>query len=455
MALIPLNDLGELRIGLYVQLECSWWKHPFTKNKFKISSKKEIETIRGIKKVKILYDPKRSAPNLEEEALDIPPLDPDESQAELEALEQDLIAPTEEIAEPPPSEKPVIKEQRRRRFHEHREQFRKVENAYWRILSESKDIFKGVSGGHALGLKNAEKVVSNLGAVLEDPNSSMTLMDVVSSHGMAKGISYHALNVCILSMITGRALGLDKDQLNALALAALFHDIGQRFLPVKVKFEGSGIVTQVDPITLPLHPGRGRDLLQTFAEFPEESIEAVFQHHERLDGSGYPLGLKDDQISLLAKIVMVIDEYDDLCNAPKLELSLTPHEALSKLFKANYENPSCKFSIDVILAVIQSVSIYPPGTIVELDDGSIGIVTSINISAPTKPLILLYVPDTRKHDAVMVDLLEDDSRSILKSIRPKDLPPKVLEHLSPRRMGIFLHTNHQPSPIQVHLKSRI
>ena len=454
MAFIPLTNLNDLRIGLYVKLECSWWNHPFTKNTFKILSQKEIDTIRTIKKLKVLYDPNLSSPLPEESTdgeVEISLLTDEEEEAN-PLPQQDEQPPEEAELEP---ELPEIKVQRRRVFHEHRQQFKKVEDAYWRILGESKDIFKGVSGGNTKGLKQAAQVVSNLGAVLEDSGASMTLMDVVSSHGMSKGVSYHAINVCILSMITGRTLGLSKDQLNALALAALFHDFGQRFLPVKVKFEGSGIVTQADPQTLPLHPAQGKELLETFVDFPKESIEAVYQHHERLDGSGYPLGLKDEQISLLAKIIMVIDEYDDFCNAPNPQASLTPHEALSRLFKANQDKETCKFSIDVILAMIQSLSLYPPGTLVELNDGTIGIVTSINMNTPTKPLVLLYVADTPKHEAVIVDLAEEETLAITKSIRPKDLSPNILEHLSPRRMAIFIHANRTPEIVQVHLKSKV
>jgi len=453
MAFVPLTNFDDLRIGLYVKLECSWWRHPFTKNTFKIHSQKELVTIRGIKHLKAYYDPDRSDPPVEDTQEADLALPTDLSQEVVDELLTDDVE-----TEIPDDEKAITKEkeERRRRFHEHRQQFKKVETAYWRILGESKDIFKGVSEGKAKGLQKAGNMVSNLGAVLEDLNSSMTLMDVVSSHGMSKGISYHALNVCILSMITGRTLGLPKDQLNALAMAALFHDIGQRFLPVKVKFEGSGIMTQVDPQTLPLHPAQGGELLQTFPDFPEESIEAVFQHHERLDGSGYPLGLKDEDISYLAKIIMVIDEFDDLCNASNPLLSMTPHEALSRLFKTNQEPSTRKFSIEIILAMIQSISLFPPGTIVELNDGSYGIVTSINMKAPTKPLLLLYVADTPKHEAILVDLAEEPTLFITKTIRPKDLPPNVLEHLSPRRMAIFVHTKKKNSElVQVHLKSKV
>ena len=453
MALIVLENHDELRIGHYVKLEASWWKHPFTKSSFKISSQKELDTIRAVKKIKILYDPGLSDPPPEETPDDDAPtlIDSGQEQEDIappqeeEQTTDEVELPAELKEEPKVKEEPEVKEDQRRLLHEYREQFQKVEKAYWKTLGESKDIFKGVSEGRGRGLKQAGEMVSHLGEVLEDPNSTMSLMDVVSSHGMSKGISHHALNVCILSMITGRTLDLSKDQLNALALAALFHDIGQRLLPVKVKFQGSGIVTQVDPETMPLHPAQAKELLQTLTNFPKESIEAIYQHHERLDGSGYPLGLKNEQISLLAKIIMVIDQYDDLCNANNPQLSLTPHEALSRLFKTNQDKETCKFSIDVILAMIQSLSLFPPGTIVELNDGTFGIVTSINMSTPTKPLIFLYIGDATKHDIVLVDLAEEKTLSITKSIRPKDLPPKVLEHLSPQRMSIFIHANQKTS----------
>ena len=337
----------------------------------------------------------------------------------------------------------MSREARRDLFRQQREQFQKVENAYWRVLGESKTIFKGVSEGYKRGLGQAESMVSNLEAILHNRNATMTLMDVVSSHGMAKGMSYHALNVCILSMITGRTFGISEERLKDLALAALFHDIGQRFIPMKVKFEGSGITTIADVDTLSQHPQLGKDFLKRIPNFPEDSLQAVYQHHERLDGSGYPEGLTDDHISVLAKIVMVVDVYDELCNNADPQLSLTPHEALSSLYHYNEDKEKRKFSIEVIQTLIQSLSVYPPGTIVQLNDERIGIVTSLNLHTPTRPLIQLYVEAMPRNEAMIIDLAEASHLTITKSIRPKDLPSKVLEYLSPHRMAVFIHANEQ------------
>jgi len=445
MPFIPLNNLDDLRIGLFVKLECSWWRHPFAKSQFKISSSKEIATILNVKNLKVLYDPEYSDPFPQEE----------QSEPESFSVETDLesfsssdilpeiseesewVSPESDIPLPPP----VNKEERRDLFRQQREQFQKVENAYWQVLGESKTIFKGVSEGHRKGLAQAKSMVSHLDTILHNHNATMTLMDVVSSHGMAKGMSYHALNVCILSLITGRRFGITEEQLEPLAMAALFHDIGQRLIPMKVKFEGSGITTIADPERLSQHPQLGRDLLKRIPNVPEDSLQAVYQHHERLDGSGYPEGLTDEHISVLAKIVMVVDVYDELCNHADPQLSLTPHEALSYLYHHNENKERRKLSIQVIQSLIQSLSVYPPGTIVQLNDDRIGIVTSLNLHAQTRPLIQVYVEAMPRHEAMIIDLAEEPHLTIAKSIRPKDLSPKVLEYLSPHRMAVFIHAN--------------
>jgi len=404
----------------------------------------------------VLYDLERSDPLPYEEPSEPEPFPAESDHASFPSSdilpeisqEAEWFPPKPDIPPPPPA--PVTREERRDLFRQQREQFQKVENAYWRILGESKTIFKGVNEGYKKGLTQAETMVSNLEAILRDRNATMTLMDVVSSHGMAKGMSYHALNVCILSLMTGRTFGISEERLKDLALAALFHDIGQRFIPMKVKFEGSGITTIADPGRLSQHSQLGKDFLKRIPNFPEDSLVAVYQHHERLDGSGYPEGLTDDHISVLAKIVMVVDVYDELCNNADPQLSLTPHEALSSLYHYNEDKEKRKFSIEVIQALIQSLSVYPPGTIVQLNDERIGIVTSLNLHTPTRPLIQVYAEAMPRHEAMIIDLAEASHLTITKSIRPKDLPSKVLEYLSPHRMAVFIHANEQ-SEVKEHL----
>jgi len=451
-----LDNLDELRIGLYVKLDCSWWAHPFATSRFKIASQKDIEIIRGIRKLKLYYDASLSDPPLSEEPEELDEPEIFESEADLfqeyffenepliEFQDENEEFEDEEIPffdVPDPEE---TKKARKRLYQDQRTHLKKVEDGYWKVLGKSKDIFKRIGTGHHAAVKNASQLVSNVTSVLQHEQATMTLMDIVSSTGMAEGHSSHALNVCIMSSIIGREMGLTPDELHTLGLGALFHDMGKRMLPMKVKFHSTGITMEPDTASIKMHPEKGRELLAKLKNFPAASLDIIAQHHERLDGSGYPHGLTEDHISLLAQIVMVADEYDELCNAADFEKSLTPHEALAQLYRHIDTNRN-KFSKDVILTLIRSMTVFPPGTLVELSDGTIGQVISINLQNPTRPLLLSSHFEGTRPEAIMVDLTEELDLSISRSLRPSDVPSKVLEFLSPRRNSIFVHhAQHAP-----------
>lgn len=452
-----LENLDELRIGLYVKLDCSWWAHPFATSRFKIGSQRDIDIIRGIRKLKLYYDPELSdPPQTEQEEANASEYK--EDSVTEEEREVDVLLSLEETEEkeepeetdtlcldlPDPEE---IKKARKRLYQDQRTHLKKVEDAYWKVLGKSKDIFKRIGTGHHAAVKNAAQLVSNVEAVLKHEQATMTLMDIVSSTGMAEGLSSHALNVCIMSSLIGKKMGLTSEELHMLGLGALFHDMGKRLLPMKVKFHSTGITMEPDVESIKLHPEKGMELMAKFKDFPPQSLEAIGQHHERLDGSGYPQGLKGDQISLLAQIVMVADEYDELCNAADIDKSLTPHEALAQLYR-HIDSQQHKFSKDVILTLIRTMTVFPPGTLVELSDGTIGQVISVNLKTPTRPLLLSSHFEGTRPEAIMIDLTEETQLSISRSLRPSEVPPKILEFLSPRRTSIFVHDSehlHRPS----------
>jgi hypothetical protein len=142
---------------------------------------------------------------------------------------------------------------------------------------------------------------------------------------------------------------------------------------------------------------------------------------------------------------MVADEYDELCNSAEAEKSLTPHEALSQLY-LHINSKKQKFSKEVIMTLIHTMTVFPPGTLVELSDGTIGQVISVNLQNPTRPLLLSSHFEGTRQEAIMVDLAEEINLSITRSLRPSEVPPKILEFLNPRRTSIFVHsTEKSPS----------
>ncbi len=179
-------------------------------------------------------------------------------------------------------------------------------------------------------------------------------------------------------------------------------------------------------------------MLAQFPGFPEVVVDIIRQHHERIDGSGYPAKLKGNRILLLSRILMVVDEYDTLTNGQEIGQNLTPAEALAKLFLTG----KATLPEEVIVALIQTLSVYPPGTVVELNDKSIGIVISINLHSRMRPLVILYDPTVDQTNPNVVNLSTHLHRSIVRSVTRNELSQEVSDYLNlPRWTGYFINSS--------------
>jgi hypothetical protein len=190
------------------------------------------------------------------------------------------------------------------------------------------------------------------------------------------------------------------------------------------------------------HPQYGVEMMEKIPNFPYEAIDIIHQHHERLNGSGQPSGKKDAQISTFAKIVMVVDLYDELCHHPDPARSLTPSEALSYLYV------KCRQTLwqDAIVSLVKQLGVYPPGSLVQLSNQKTGIVTSVNFENRLRPIILVYDEHASKEEPIVLNLAEEeDSLTIVEAIRPGGLAPQIRECLNPRRMISYFPSN---SPIE-------
>ncbi len=459
MALILLGDINQLRLGLFIKIKGSWFSHPFSVSSFKIKTAKELETLRGLTRVKLYYDPMRSDPDQnaqpsdEEEPIITATQSEGESEAEVEPVpletgdEDDLMTVKSE-SEPKPAEASIadtkekaalLQKQRSQIFQEQMTHLKKVEGTYSKVLKDSEAIFNNLVASRPESIKAAKQVVAGMVDVFRHQAVSMTLMEVLGSNGLGWGLSTHSLNVSIMSLLMGHELGISKEDLQLLGLGALFHDLGERLVPMKVKFMEGGMKMQSDVSLHKMHPEKGCEWLKKFSGFPPEALSIILQHHERLNGTGYPKGLTQEDIGLPAQIVMVADEYDEMCNAPRKEDRRTPHQALGILFRAFMNTDSHRFSEEVVQALIRVLTVYPPGTYVQLSDESIGVVTSINQKDPTHPLIMLYTPQEINNEVTIIDLAKNEHLKIEKVLRPNELPPKVHEKLSRHHVAIFLH----------------
>ena len=447
MAFIEIQQSQDLKLGLYVKLEGSWFSHPFPTNTFKIKSTSDLEILQNLKKVRILYDPERSESDSSNDGpMEEPTIDPIDSFEEPTTVQQ-TEAPSDT---PPPIEESALSEiiDRREDFQEFREHLKKVEGSYLKVLGQSGELFRQIGSGKKKGVQTAEMIVTTLQHILQNPHTSMTFVDVVGGNGVTWGLSEHALNVCVLSLVIGRKMGVSPEDLLVLGMGALFHDVGYRSLPMKVQFLTAGMKVQADPEMLSHHPERGCQLMQTFQDVSPGVLEIIMQHHERLDGSGFPKGISKETLSALTKIVMVADYFDELCNSPTPELSLTSHAALSYFYRhVVFKGESTKFCEQVVQALVHAIGIYPPGSLVELSDGFLGVVTSVNFESPARPTVLLYAPWLCRTDGMMVNLARETHLNVKKALHPKEVDTNVLGYLSPRRLAMFVHATDPTSSV--------
>ncbi len=196
---------------------------------------------------------------------------------------------------------------------------------------------------------------------------------VLSLHTMLDEHRYiyeHSVNVAVLALVMGIYLGYDKERLCELGIGAILHDIGKTLIPVDV-LDKKGQLTEEEFALVKTHTTSGYDLVAEQLEMSEESREILRYHHERVDGSGYPDGLRADEIPVYAKIVGLVDVFDAITSVKVYNRPMNPYHAMRYLAV----NSGVKFDRSLIKRFWQLMGYYPEGTRLYLTNGCYGIVT--------------------------------------------------------------------------------
>jgi putative nucleotidyltransferase with HDIG domain len=221
----------------------------------------------------------------------------------------------------------------------------------------------------------------------------------------------HCLNVCILAIAFGRHLGMSEADLEKLGMCGLLHDVGKMKVDPAVLNKPSSL-TEKEFSVMKAHSIHGRNLLMASPGIPNSTIDVAYSHHEKMDGTGYPRGLKSSGISELAKMIAIVDAYDamtaDRCYSP----SIPSTEALKIIFK----DRSTHFDDRLALEFIKSVGLYPPGTLVELVNGLVAIVFETNSKFRHLPkIIVVKNQDKPLAKNVLVDLADVEKQKLEKT----------------------------------------
>ncbi|MGD6968206.1 HD-GYP domain-containing protein [Rossellomorea vietnamensis] len=195
-------------------------------------------------------------------------------------------------------------------------------------------------------------------------------------------VFHHSFNVTLYTLAIGIELGMPPKQLDMLGLGAIMHDIGKMKVPEDILMKPDKL-TYEEFNEVQKHSEYGFDILRQLHNVSLLVAHCAFQHHERLDGSGYPRGLKGDEIHPFAKIIAVADVFDALTSNRVYREAMLPHEALEIL----YAGSGTLFDANVIQAFRKSVAIYPNGMVVVLSDGRRGIVEKQNKGLTHRPIL--------------------------------------------------------------------
>jgi HD-GYP domain-containing protein (c-di-GMP phosphodiesterase class II) len=405
-------SLGQLKPGMYVvELDRAWIHTPFLFHSKQIKDVREIELLakHGIREVVIDTQRGEDGDRFRVDSLREPALERSEDVNQSGTATAARLQHTKVL-------QPLVQE------------LTAATGIHQEALVTAQSVFEGVGRGAALNSPAAKQTVTSLlGSVTRSPEANLLLMQM---RRFQNDLFTHAVNVCVLSMVVGTLAGF-AEQVSELGLGALLHDVGQVRLP-------RNLIRKNEPFTdqerrlLEQHPFLGGAILEQAENISLAAHQIVVEHHERLNGTGYPLKALGRSISPLSQIVAITDAYDAMITGRNGVLQ-TPIDVLRQLY---FDANAGAFDRDLVEKVIRSLGVYPVGSLVELSTGERGIVLAANRTDTLKPTIRLVstregLPLSR---GPIVSLGEAESvatgRQILGTLDPGKERIDIMRHLS-------------------------
>ena len=274
-------------------------------------------------------------------------------------------------------------------------------------------------GGAIDGTQAKEAVSACVNSVLHSPDAFLWLSQLKNKD---KYTAQHSLNVCVLSILLGRYIGLPEPKLNQVGLCGMMHDMGKMLVPLDILNKPA----QLEPGELEImrtHTTLGHELLQSSTDMFSGAIETALTHHEHIDGKGYPRHIKGNRLSHYSNIVAIVDMYDAITSDRVYQKGRTHHQAT----KIMLEKSGTHLNYQLTLKFIESLGVYPAGCFVELSNGTIAQVIEGQSQYKLRPKVLLILDkDKNIIDNQVIDLANGEynntnhSLSIRAIVHPED-----------------------------------
>jgi len=387
-------DVIDLRPGMYIsELDRPWLETPFLFQGFELQTSQEMELIK--QHCKYVYI------DVEKGADVLPSRNPGEYESRMRAIqaeEERIDRTVRQLADSPatPRSRPAYVDQVP--LEQEIVRAREVETDAREVMHE---VIQSVQKGKDFSIARATKAVTSMvESILRNPDAMVCLTYL---RNINEYTALHSIRTCILGIAFGRHLVFTKDELIALGLGFLMHDVGMVKIPREILTKPAGLDTQEFEI-MKRHVGWGVAILNKSGGIPPLAMQVVQQHHERRDGTGYPVHLKGDAISQAGLIGSIVDVYDAVTSDRSYSGGLSAEDALKRM----YEWREKDFHPQLVEEFIRCMGIFPIGSLVELSTGSIGVVITINRARRLKPKVALVLTanKTPYEHKVITDLME-------------------------------------------------
>lgn len=377
-------------LGMHLQAFCgAWMDHPFWRTKFVLTDPKDVALIHQGVVREVWIDIGKG--------LDITP-----------SLEQDLELSTAE--EVPPA--PLVKQEQ--------SSFNDEIKRAAKICAKGKDavisMFQEARMGKAIEADAAMPLVEEISnSVLRNPGALISLARLKT----ADDYTYlHSVAVCALMIALARQLRLSDEETREAGMAGLMHDLGKALIPMET-LNKPGKLTDAEFAVVKTHPKKGHELLLTATGVHEITRDVCLHHHEKIDGSGYPMRLNGESMSLYAKMGAVCDVYDAITSNRPYKAGWDPAESIKRM--AEWKG---HFDPSIFQAFVKSLGIYPTGSFVRLESGRLGVVIEQGEKSLLKPKIKVFF--SSKSQTYIKPETVDLARS----------PEKIAGREDPKKWGI-------------------
>ncbi len=402
---VPLGDAQPV-VGTYICINLAWTAHDFPLSRFLISDESQLRRVLALGKQNLSWIPAKSR----NQPVKVPAARP----------------PAHSAA---PQAPPVAHAVRVARDH-----LARAERHWLKSAAQVREAFIKLRDSPKLGGMLLRELSEDIARGVGESNQVLYLITQSTESDQR-----HSLNCMMLAVFLAKKLQLSGKVIAHVAQAALAHDVGKTMIPQWVIQQSSR--KKPEEMLYREHCRRGIEALRLSEAFSEAVIEAVEDHHERLDGSGYPAGKRAEQIGLVARIVAVVDTYDYLRSpeSPQVE-PLGPDEALRRLWRDQEQ----KLDPRIVAAFVKMLGIYPPGTFVNLSDGGCALVVAPGNDS-LRPRVLIQQGGGEREDIRIIDLDERPDLTITSVVEPETLSPEMLRLFDPRSAAAY---SFAPSPEQ-------